>query len=144
MARVDEYASIQNALIDKGRNGTFYAVTYDSNHRLTRGAQISPVTVLANEISASFGESHTRRRQVDDYTSWTWQLHLKFNGQAILHEFHYTLCENFVLVPSNVATGVRQATARLVAAPQILHPTTKEPSSGTSVIYTLNVALRPL
>lgn len=144
MARVDEYAAIQNALIDKGRAGTFYAVSYSDTHRLTRGAAITPAAVLANEIGATFGRSRTRRSDVDDYTSWTWSLDIRFNEQAILHEFHYTLCESFVLVPSNVATGVRQATARLAAAPQIFHPPTKQPASGTKVIYTLNVALRPL
>lgn len=144
MARVDEYTGVQNALIDKGKNGTFYGVTIDDNHKITRAGAITPKTVLADEISATFKQAHTSRRLVDDYDSWVWQLWLAFDEKAILHEFHYTMTENFVLIPSNTTTGIRQATARLAAAPQIIHPTLKQSSKGTSVVYTLNVRLRPL
>ena len=104
---------------------------------------MAPATVLANEVGATFGEAHTRRVQIDDYRTWSWTLHLAFNEQVILHEFHYGMLENFVLIPSGAAAGVRQATARMVSAQQIQHPAVKQSPSGTKVIYTLDVRLRP-
>lgn len=143
MARVSEYTLIQNALVTKAMAGTFYAVTVDADHKFTLGATISPKTVLADEVSASFAKSHSGRVAKDDYANWTWNLHIEFDQKAVLHEFHYAMLETLILFASNTTTGVRQATAHLIAAPSIYHPTTKQSVSGTKVIYTLDVRLRP-
>lgn len=144
MARADEYRLIQNAIVDKVLAGPFYAVTFDDSHKAAIGTTpITPQTVIANEVAATFGEApRNRRTRQDDYTSWTWQLVVQFNENVTLHEFHSRWNEGIILIPTGSVSGVRQTTAHLLSV-QVDHAPNKQPRGGTKAIYTIDVRLRP-
>lgn len=141
---------IQNKLIDIGRAGPFYAVTFDANGKIavTLSAPDTPVTVtpaevLAMDLSSQYGLPERNRRTYRlDRQEWIWELRLGFNGAVYLERFEQTWAGNPLLLPADKTNSLRGVSLELKSVGYV-HPPAQGPKT-TKVTYTLNARLWPL
>lgn len=137
---------IQLALMNAANAGTFYPVSYDVNTKLPSvddAASVQPQTVLANELTASFGEPvRNRRAEYRERGDWTFELRLEFNQEVVLERFEESLESEPIKLARDDLTGLRQVTLELEDA-DYSHPTMQGSAKGTRVAYRFNARVSP-
>lgn len=138
-----DFVRVQNKLVDLGRAGPFYSVSYAADGKATAGAAIDPAEVVANEVSSSFGLPERSRREYRlDRSNWAWELRLGFNQDVLLEEFEKAVLRAPIQLVANKALGERQISLELQSV-QLAHPT-QQGAKTTKVTYLINARLWPL
>jgi len=126
---------IQAALREAG-NVPFFAVRYANGIPSASGETVYPASVLVNETGGSFAVDSNNGRTYSQYrTSWTFELHLKFDREVSLEKFERSLMDNPIVLPK----GSFPRVFVLLARAQVQHPRQQETSQGTEALYIFNV-----
>lgn len=135
---------IQSALIDLGRAGPFYEVTYDPDTKKPEvGSAVTP-TVYVNEIAAQFTEAEVNRRSLkQDRDGWLFSLMLTFDGEALLEAFEKAWCENPPKLARDAVNGLNHNVILLLTQAAYSHPIQHDGPHGTQVTYTVEADLSP-
>lgn len=141
---------VQNALVSLAMNGKFYRVAYDpTTHQATPvkadgspitdlvADKIAPAAAVAGEVGSQFADAITfRRGQALDRTSWTFELHVRFQEEVVLEAFEEACMTSPLILPRDSANGMdRQVTLKLRNS-VVQQPIQQEESTGTKVVYT--------
>lgn len=140
MARFLHKSHIRNFIVDFAqREGVFYEEAYEPESNLgevIESLRITPTSVTANEVSASFAPSSVRyTRWVLDRTNWRWQLNLQFAQKASLEAFELQLMD-IPRIP--LETADRSCVRLLLQEAEYVHPPAHEASLGTRATYFFN------
>ena len=144
MAATLDTVRIQNKLVDLGKAGPFYRATYDGAGKkvVDETTAIVPVTVLANEVAATFDMSPVNKRDyVLDRQTWSWLLKLSFSCEVTGEAFESALMDNPPILAKDTAHK-RQVILKLVRlTPK--HPPTQDPGQGSQLDYAFEVQSTP-
>lgn len=133
---------IQNALIQRGQGGDYYAVSYSPSTKLATevdtlsASKVTPQNVMAQELASAFGVDPKHGRDlVEQRTTWSWALVIEFSKEVTLHVAEETWLANPLTLARDEANGLtRQVTLHLVRV-DYKHPTFQEAHKGTRATY---------
>lgn len=127
-------------------NPLFYEVTYDANRfAVVRSTPVVPVSVLCNEVRASFREAKSfRRYEARDRDVWTFQLKFEFDKEVTLERFEDWICNPVLTMKRNASGGYdRQVQFDLIST-TYQHPQQQEHNTGTRAVMVIQAEFSPM
>jgi len=146
VATLFDRVRIQNALVAEALTGPFYAVTYDATTKVATGDVNTPITptAIANEVDASFEPAVLHRRGYRrERQTWTFELRLQFQREAVLEAFEDRMLLSPPILPRDPASGLPAQITLNLRGSRIQHPVQQEAPTGSFVIYTFEATRSP-
>lgn len=138
---------IQNALVDLGKAGPYYAVSFDpdTGHATAdESVSVAPTSAYADEVSASFQPAHNRIEKPQlDWRNWMFALDLQFSERVTIEPFANKLSQTPPVLAGDFPAGQRQVTLILNSFDKLVHPPQQQPQTGTKARLLIEARLSP-
>lgn len=138
---------IQQALIALAKEGEFFPVSYDGDDcpiqvNPSTDQPLAPASVHCNEVPTTVFEPDPTmgRRLAFHRQTWRFELRCRWDREVTLESFEQAISDNPPVLAADSETGLGQVRLTLVRSDPT-HPTTQQPSSGTSCVFSFEAVL---
>jgi len=138
---------IHNAILEKIKAGPWVPVEYEADGSMADLGEdtVEPKTCVLNDVSSNFIPAQNSRDKtswIADRGKWIWDVRVAFDGEVVADIFEKALTDEPIVLPSDVNNNNLLLVWVDITNAQYKHPTKKQPSSGTSIVYTFEATIR--